>query len=472
MNRELGDINLVMQLMLLIWVGLVVIIVRRTNAQGSIGLPAALALTMSFLYGGCFVYAVPGYTHLRPDGHWYLNSYDFTEEMVVNGTFASLLGLLGFALGCGVFRRAHPRATKAYIQTPTDNSYEKKVLLVLGSLAVASFIMNYLRISFPLSDALFEVGRNLALVVVTLGAFLAKRKLKIKVQFRWMFLAVLVPAYYLFLEGFVSYGFLFGATILTFWMAKLTSTSNSAISLRKMLLVFVLIYLLLIAFVTWFSYRDEIRDAIWESTGSLTEVLFRALSQIDFFSLLSFDSLDLINIRLNLNIFIGKMISQHEFFPQLRQNGATLVILPLVVVPRFLWPDKPTRGGSDFMSEHTGIILSDQASFGFGSVFEFFVNFGYLGIFFGFVLFGWLLSRLDRSAATHLLQGNLMGFARLYLVGIVAIDPLQRPFFIVNGAVFAWIIMSGLKIVLERKKYVPCIASTPLRGGLRVNERS
>jgi len=34
-------------------------------------------------------------------------------------------------------------------------------------------------------------------------------------------------------------------------------------------------------------------------------------------------------------------------------------------------------------------------------------------------------------------------------VGIFAIDPLLRPFFIVNGAVFAWIMMSALKVVIS-----------------------
>jgi hypothetical protein len=36
-------------------------------------------------------------------------------------------------------------------------------------------------------------------------------------------------------------------------------------------------------------------------------------------------------------------------------------------------------------------------------------------------------------------------------VGIVATDPLLRPFFIVNGAVFAWIIMTALKMAVEHQ---------------------
>lgn len=460
MDSGLGGVHLAMQLMLLVWVGLVVAVVRRTIARGSVGLPAALVLTMSFLYGGCFVYAVPGYTHLRPDGHWYLISYGFSEEMVVKATFASLLGLLGFAIGCGALRRSTTRSANLYIQASTAPGHEKTLLLVLGSLAVASFLLNFLRVSFPLSDALLEVGRNLAVVVVCLGAFLAKRKAERKVISNWIFVAALVPAYYLFLFGFVSYGFLFGTIILAFWMAQLKHRFRAKLSLRKALIVFAVIYLLLSAFIGWFSFRDEIRLAIWEGSGSASDVLLRALSGTELFSPWNFSSLDLVNIRLNLNIFIGKMIAQHELHPDLVQYGRTLVILPLVLLPRFLWPDKPTRGGSDFMSEHTGMMLSDSATFGTGTVFEFFINFGYLGVLLGFMLLGWIISRLDRAAAKHLQRGDFMSFARTYAVGIVAIDPLLRPFFIVNGAVFAWIIMTALKIALNRRKRTPLAANS------------
>ena len=101
------------------------------------------------------------------------------------------------------------------------------------------------------------------------------------------------------------------------------------------------------------------------------------------------------------------------------------------------------------MSEHTGMTLSDSASFGTGTVFEFFINFGYVGVFLGFIVLGWMIRRIDRRAAFFLVTGDTFRFARLFVVGIVAIDPLLRPFFIVNGAVFAWIMMSALKILVN-----------------------
>ena len=448
-DSELGTIRLAMQVMLVVWIWLVVRVVRRTVASGSVGLPAALVLTMSFLYGGAFVYAVPGYTHLRSGAHFSLQLYDFTEAMVMKGTFASLLGLLGFAIGCGALRRM-PATTRLPPSVPARPGFGNSYLVVLGTIAIVSFGLHYAGVRFPLVDAVLETGRNLAAVVICLGMMLAMRKRRSLVP--WLAVAALIPVYYMALFGFVSYGFLFATLLGVFWMSQRDQSSWKGPSIHKPLITVAMVYLLLTVFVGWFSFRDEVREVVWEGSGSLTDVLARALSETEWFSPWNFASLDLINIRLNLPFFIGRMIAQHELYPELREYGSTLIILPLVLLPRFLWPGKPERGGSGFMEEHTGMRLADSTSYGTGTVFEFFINFGYPGVFLGFLLFGWILMRLDRAAARRLQRGELMAYARLHVVGIIAIDPLLRPFFIVNGAIFAWLIMSALKMVLIYKR--------------------
>lgn len=454
MNTDLWPYFL---LLAIVWTYLVVRTVRHFRAvpAGSVGLPAALLMTMSFLYGGAFVYAVPGYTHLRPGGHWYLVGFGFTESMVLYATFVSLIGVLGFTVGCGALPLRWRRKESLIEMSPTElppASYQRTALWVLGATGLIGFIAHYGQVSFEMSQALIEAMRNVAIAFLCVGAFVAFRQGRSYV--RWLVLALLIPVYYLAVWGFVSYGFLVGMALLGFWMNQLQPSDrvrrpawvNAAISVG-------VIYILLTVFVAWFSFRDEIRDVIWQGEeGSVLEILWRASKETQLFSPFNFEALDLINIRLNLNLFIGRMIEQHELFPELRQNGATLIILPLVLLPRFLWPDKPTRGGSDFMEAHTGLTLSDSASFGTGSVFEFYINFGVVGVFLGFLVLGWVLARLDRAAARHLRSGDFMSFARLYVVGIVAIDPLLRPFFIVNGAVFAWIVMTALKFPFARRR--------------------
>jgi hypothetical protein len=87
-------------------------------------------------------------------------------------------------------------------------------------------------------------------------------------------------------------------------------------------------------------------------------------------------------------------------------------------------------------------------------VFEFFINFSYLGVLAGFILLGWVISRIDRNCARHLSKGNFWNFSRLYLVGIIAIDPLLRPFFIVTGALVAWLLVTAIMIVWPSKNAI------------------
>lgn len=455
---DLSTINLSMQIMLLIWLVAVFRIIRHSIAEGSVGLPAALALAMTFLYGGCFVYAVPGYTHLRADGNPVLLRYAFSEWTVVQGTFASLLAILGFALGTGVFRQHRSAPNKS---RPASRTPERKVLLFLVGFGVLGFLVNYLDLTFPMSGALNELARNVGIAAICLGSYFAWRDGKSLVP--WIFLAALVPLYYFVLFGFASYGLLFGIILGSFWYAKLRKRRERGL-LASALFGFGGTWVLLTVFVGWFSFRDQFRDVIWAGEGgSILPVLSKAIAKTELFSPWNFASLDLVNIRLNLPIFIGKMIERHTLYPDLREYGDTLINLPLVIVPRFLWPDKPERGGSGFMTEHTGIILSENATFGTGTVFEFYINFGCLGVFIGFIVLGWIIRRLDSAAYKFLIQGKIFDFVRLFVVGIVAIDPLLRPFFIVNGAVLAWILMTILKIVLVR-----LIGSSRPQSGMQV----
>lgn len=441
-----------MQIMFLIWMSLVVLTIRRTLAQGSVGLSAAFLITMSFLYGGCFVYAVPGYTHLRPDANSYLSKFGVSEWEIVQGTFVSLLGVLGFALGCGTFRRPRRRIITGRLAPSQYSRYEKKALTVLCVIGITSFALHYMHISFPMSQALLGSGRNLATVAICLGGYRARHRGKAMTI--WIALASLIPLYYFVVMGFFSYGFMFAIIMMSFWLAQVRRKSPMS-KLSASLFSFAAIWLILTAFVGWLSFRDEARRIIWSKTGgSLWEVTKKAFVETELFSPWNFASLDLINTRFNMSILIGRMMEHHQMFPDLKEWGSTLIAIPLALIPRFIWPDKPPAGGNDFVTAHTGIMFSDGTSVGAGSVFEFFVNFGYPGVFFGFIVLGWLISRIDRRAAHHLINGDFFRFSRLFVVGIVALDPLLRPFLIVNGALIAWIMMTLLGHTVFRRPRV------------------
>jgi hypothetical protein len=454
--EALVSVHLAMQAMLLAWVALVVLIIRRTIAAGSVGLPAGLVLIMTALYGGAFVYAVPGYTHLREDTRLYLIHQGFTEWMVVQGTFVSLLAILGFALGCGAFAR--PRRTGYAPPVIRAQVHERSLLVLLGAVGAVSYLLHVLSVEFPLSGALIEAGRNVGTATICLGMWLAFRDRRPTLP--WLLLAALIPLYYVVVWGFTSFGFMFGLTLLAFWLAQRPARPRGW--LRTGLVTLAAVQGFLTLFIGWFSFRDQVRATVWRGEGRpLAEILSDALQLTEVFSPWNFYALDIVNIRLNLTSFIGRMIEHHAANPDLKLWGATLVILPFVLVPRFLWPGKPERGGSEFMSEHTGTLLSTDTSFGTGSVFEFYINYGAPGVLIGFVVLGWLVRRIDRAAVRALFTGDFLNFARWFAVGAVALDPLIRPFFMVNGMVMAWLLMTLLILAVG-----PQYRRAPDRGSL------
>jgi hypothetical protein len=442
-----------MQLLLAVWLGLVGWIARKTVGDSSVGLPLAFVLAMTFLYGGCFVYAVPGYTHSRPDGSWYLKSYNFTEMMVVEGAAVSLLGLIGFVIGVALVRR---RALQLAVPFKAVSSAgQRNVMIALGAISGCCILLQQAEISFPLYGAVFELGRNILATLICLGAYSARRNGRSILP--WLGLAAVVPVYYMIEFGLASYGLVFVMTLTGFYIAQVRTNPRNNLSWIKVTIVSAFsVQLILTAFVGWMSFRDQWRAITWDGEeGSVLSIALQAVRETELFSVFNFAALDIVNMRLNLPLFIGRMMDHHSQFPDLQLWGSTLVTIPLTIVPRFLWPEKPERGGSGFMSEHTGIRLSDSATFGSGSVFEFYVNFGYLGVFFGFIALGWLLRRVDIAAFSSLARGKYIDFARFYVVGLVALDPLLRPFFIFNGMLFAWIALGILKIALLKKTRTP-----------------
>ena len=436
----------------LVWVAIVGLVIRRTTAAGdSVGLPTALLLATSFMYGGAFVFALPGYSHLRPDAHWYLATLNFSEATVLSGLFATLLGLAGFALGCGAFtaRRLPPRA-RAPLRI--DPGFRRKLFALIAVIVCTGLILHAARVSFPMSAAILQVTRNLAVALICLGAALVVLGVGRRGLARWYVLAALLPAYFLLVWGFVSYGFVVFTIYAGFWLAVLRppGLARWKIALSSA----AILYLLLVLFVAWMSFRAEVRGVIWHG-GDLSArlaVLWRALSGIELLGPGNLAALDWLAIRLNQTMMVGKVVEWHAHHPELRLHGATLWVVALAWVPRLFWPGKPKMGGSAFMAEHTGRSFSESSTFGSGPVIEFYVNFGYPGIFLGFVALGLCLHWLDRRASTALRRGDLFGFLIWFTAGIAFIAPTSMMMFVGSSALMALILLGALRtVVLTRR---------------------
>jgi hypothetical protein len=431
--------------------------VRATtnSSHGSVGLPIAFVFSTTFLYIGAASYLVPGYTHLRGDGSLYLASYHFTEETVYQGSLATAIGMLGFMIGCRLLSpvRARNSGERHHdLRLRVDPRRRRRIMLVLGGFALFGFLAVFVRLNFPLVQALSQVSRNVAVVVVCLGAALAMHVDGGRYYFRWIVLAALIPAIYLIYGGFTSYGFITLTILVGFWLTVLARKKLGAIGLAVG--GFAVTYGLLVLFVVWMSFREELRAVLWSGSAGLVqrlEAIGRALSNIELLRPSNFAALDIMNTRLNQYVFVGKAIEWHEMFPEMRTYGETLYVAFLAWVPRFVWEGKPRMGGSTFVAEHTGMIFSSQATFGAGPVFEFYVSFGHVGVFLGLLVLGLVVRWVDRMAAVALRQGRLFDHVRWFTVGLAFIAPLTDFFFMINTALASYIVLTAMKLVVEGK---------------------
>ncbi len=199
------------------------------------------------------------------------------------------------------------------------------------------------------------------------------------------------------------------------------------------------------------SFRETLREMIARgaSIEHRVDALVQAALSVRPLSWSNFQSLDLLTIRLNQYIFVGKAIELHTDNPTLRLWGETVWVSALAWIPRFLWPGKPEMNTTQFMRDHTGISFTDRAAFGNGPVMEFYVNFGWAGIIVGFLIFGFLLAKIDRKASNSLRSGDVLKFCKWFTVGLAFIAPLTSLFFMVNTAFATYVIFTLIHYVVR-----------------------
>ena len=446
------DITIKLSILAAIWLAAIIITSRVTirSAHGSIGLPMAFLFSTTFFNIGAFTYLVPGYSHLREGGNLYLQAYDFTESTVFLGVLATLVAIVGFTIGCWLLSpRRHRTAIVTMPQLIVSMSFRQRVVFALSVFGILGFLLNGADLPIPMLQALAQVARNAAIVVVCLGAALVVLADRSSNYVLWVVLGAAIPATYTIVWGFTSFGFIVFTCFAGFWLAVLAS--NRIGPIRLGLGGAALTYTLLSLFVAWMSFREDLRDVLWSRSAGLydrLDVIFNALGKVVWLRPSDFESLDWLNIRLNQYVFVGKAIEWHDLFPDLRLHGETIALAALAWVPRFVWSGKPVMGGNAMVSEHTGLYFSKSATFGVGPVFEFYVNFGWGGVFIGFIVLGLVIRFIDRSASLALRKARLLDFARWFTVGLAFIAPLTNLFFLINTALISFLVLTALKVML------------------------
>jgi hypothetical protein len=284
-----------------------------------------------------------------------------------------------------------------------------------------------------------------------LGVMLALRsalaRADVKAAAIWTGVLFVYPVLMLLLGGFLSYGA--AAVIIVGSIIAISTVSTPRVIIVTIIASFVGLSL----FVNYFQQRDEIRDAVWGHAPMVQRIdaaanIFREFRWLDWSDP---DHLDALHKRLNQNYFVGLAAERIEEGQVDYLYGRSVWEGFLSLVPRAIWPEKPVFGGSPkIVKEMTGLMLSENTSWGVGNVMEFQINFGIVGLVGGFLALGWLLGTLDRKAAEAERAGDLSRLFFFFLPAVALVQPLGSVVELSGGAAAALMAAYGWSWAWER----------------------
>jgi hypothetical protein len=216
-------------------------------------------------------------------------------------------------------------------------------------------------------------------------------------------------------QGFLGYGFVAMLIVASFAASMQRSRTKAAFA------GMLLLYAGLSVYVTYMRDRSEIREVVWggERVEARVDQLQSTLINMEWFDPMQIDHLNRIEKRLNQNHLVGAAVVWLDEGNIEFAGGGTLFDAIVAVIPRALWPAKPTTAGSgDIVSTYTGIDFAYGTSVGVGQVLELYINFGTTGVVVGFIVIGALIGLVDRRSATYLAQGDIRNFTLWYMPGL------------------------------------------------------
>lgn len=423
----------------LVWCALVVVTYQASllSQHRSVGLPLGYVLVTTLMHAGALVHLSPNYDH---NANSYLASWQYTKDTVAAGAELSVVGLLFFVVGllianlmvCGV---ARPRRGPSSDVLPVVS----KLLVIVGIAATVIGSAGAGAIaSVPGLMAIIGGFKNLLLLGVCgyIYHFALMR------QQRNVLLAIFAGIVVVVGVQMLTAGILgdsVASAILLLSFALMTFQPRLGPMLKGLAALCLGSYVLLLAALGWLDIRSEVRSAVWSGAGvwERVDAFSSAVAKVRIFDGSYQEHLELLDVRMNHNVVMGKAVEQLSAIPSLYANGETLWAAALGWVPRAIWPEKPERGGSELASLYTGQRLSETTSFGTGPIFEFFINHGLLGVVFGCLIYGFLLRWFDVRSAALIDGANPLKISPYFAAGVVMVTPFNTLMFIVNGAVSA-----------------------------------
>jgi len=399
--------------LILIWiaVGVGLVLLNRRSSAG---------LLLAYFLGSSIIYVPGALIHLEAEeSNWTRLGFEQT-----------VIGLVSLLVGAIIariitFRRRSEQTGDVIRQCDLNPGF----LAALNRLAlsyclfggIAYFVLMPLSGAIPSATAIVSSIGTLIVVGACLRLWVAREGRDGQRFWSTIALLPLLPLFTLIQAGFVGYGTYWALTISCFLFAQ---------TKRRLLYYCVLpivLYVGLSVFVNYMAARDDIRKLVWYEQASLIDRVDRV---VDVFN--NFEWLDLSNakqrhqieIRLNQNLLVGGAVAMLESGRKPYAFGASISNVIVDLIPRALWPDKPTvGGGGSLVTEYTGIRFPRDTSVGAGQVFEFYVNFGTWGVITGFLIYGWLLASMELTIISSLYQGDQRRFLFWFMIAVSLMQP-------------------------------------------------
>ena len=371
------------------------------------------ALTLAYFLGLSLIH-VPGCLA-------YLNgiqgSTDFENTRV--GFEVTLIGMAAFVAGAIWVRLTHKHGTRTNGIVPSIDALERLGWHLIVTGMIAYFIVAPLAGFVPSATSFLSSIPTMLVLGLWLRFYCAELAGSQRQTVVTLALLPLLPLGTLVMGGFIGYG--------VNWV--LSSIAFFYVIARKRILFYLtaplVAYLGLSLFVTYMGQREGIRDIIWYQNADVVVRFDRVSTIFTEFQLLDlnlYEHTNALDGRLNQNKLVGAGVERYQEGQVNLSYGRTVPLWTLI--PRVIWPDKPSVGGSsDVVSEFTGIQFAVGTSVGIGQVLEFYMNFGIVGVITGFLTLGALLSWLDLNIMKAIAIGDSRGLILNGLPGLTLLQP-------------------------------------------------
>jgi hypothetical protein len=390
--------------------------------QLSLGLPIAYL-------GSLLLIHVPGaFAHVATGDRLQGNEY------VAIGIFYTAIGCVCFVAGVWLARASiHPPAP--------PRRADRRAFAYFCLIGGWGFVYGLAPLSHVTSiGAVVETGGAIWMLGTMLGLRAAVHAGDIPRAVIWGAALAVYPTLMLLLGGFMSYGA--AAVMIVLSILTIYARTYARAAMGIVLVSFIGVTL----FVNYFDHRDEIRSSVWggASMGNRVGEVTDMIGNAHLIDLDNDKDLTALDARLNQNMFVGLSAWRLHQGEVDYLGGQSVVDGAIAMIPRAMWPDKPTTSGSgQIVADMTGLHLSQDTSWGVGNVMEFYINFGMLGLVGGFLGLGWLIGTLDYRAAAAERRADFRTLIVCFVPAIAMINPGGSLVEVTSGAAAAFLAALG-----------------------------